>query len=129
MTYIIIFFDNSTPFPGINALLPTLGGQTGLNTAMELVRRGILEKNNVKLIGANAEAIEKGEDRLAFKEAMIKIGLDIPQSGVAHTMDEAIEIAKDESLEQITEKLNYILEKMVLKNPEQWILTHNRWKL
>ena len=59
-----------------DALLPTLGGQTGLNTAMELVRRGILEKNNVKLIGANAEAIEKGEDRLAFKEAMIKIGLD-----------------------------------------------------
>ena len=49
-----------------DALLPTLGGQTGLNTAMELVRRGILEKNNVKLIGANAEAIEKGEDRLAF---------------------------------------------------------------
>ncbi|MBV64579.1 MAG: carbamoyl phosphate synthase large subunit, partial [Rickettsiales bacterium] len=78
-----------------DALLPTLGGQTGLNTAMELVRRGILEKNNVKLIGANAEAIEKGEDRLAFKEAMIKIGLDIPQSGVAHSMDEAIKIAKE----------------------------------
>ena len=68
-------------------MLPTLGGQTGLNTAMELVRRGILEKNNVKLIGANAEAIEKGEDRLAFKEAMIKIGLDIPQSGVAHSIE------------------------------------------
>ena len=73
-----------------DALLPTLGGQTGLNTAMELVRRGILEKNNVKLIGANAEAIEKGEDRLAFKEAMIKIGLDIPQSGVAHSIEEAM---------------------------------------
>ena len=67
-----------------DALLPTLGGQTGLNTAMELVRRGILEKNNVKLIGANAEAIEKGEDRLAFKEAMIKIGLDIPPVSYTH---------------------------------------------
>ena len=78
-----------------DALLPTLGGQTGLNTAMELVRRGILEKNNVKLIGANAEAIEKGEDRLAFKEAMIKIGLDIPQSGVAHSIEEANIIAKE----------------------------------
>ena len=76
-------------------MLPTLGGQTGLNTAMELVRRGILEKNNVKLIGANAEAIEKGEDRLAFKEAMIKIGLDIPQSGVAHSIEEANVIAKE----------------------------------
>ena len=78
-----------------DALLPTLGGQTGLNTAMELVKRGILEKNNVKLIGANAEAIEKGEDRLAFKEAMIKIGLDIPQSGVAHSIEEANVIAKE----------------------------------
>ena len=78
-----------------DALLPTLGGQTGLNTAMELVRRGILEKNNVKLIGANAEAIEKGEDRLAFKEAMIKIGLDLPQSGVAHSIEEANIIAKE----------------------------------
>ncbi len=78
-----------------DALLPTLGGQTGLNTAMELVRRGSLERLGVKLIGANAEAIEKGEDRLAFKEAMIKIGLDLPQSGVAHKMDEAMDIAED----------------------------------
>ena len=78
-----------------DALLPTLGGQTGLNTAMELVRGGILEKNNVKLIGANAEAIEKGEDRLAFKKAMIKIGLDIPQSGVANSIEEANVIAKE----------------------------------
>ena len=72
-----------------DALLPTLGGQTGLNTAMDLVREGVLDKYNVKLIGANAEAIEKGEDRLAFKEAMIKIGLDLPQSGVAHSMSDA----------------------------------------
>ena len=78
-----------------DALLPTLGGQTGLNTAMDLVREGVLDKYNVKLIGANAEAIEKGEDRLAFKEAMIKIGLDLPQSGVAHTMSDALTISEE----------------------------------
>jgi len=78
-----------------DALLPTLGGQTGLNTAMDLVREGILDKYNVKLIGANAEAIEKGEDRLAFKEAMIKIGLDLPQSGVAHSIDDALAISEE----------------------------------
>jgi len=78
-----------------DALLPTLGGQTGLNTAMDLVREGVLDKYNVKLIGANAEAIEKGENRLAFKEAMIKIGLDLPQSGVAHTMSEALTISQE----------------------------------
>ena len=78
-----------------DALLPTLGGQTGLNTAMDLVREGVLDKYNVKLIGANAEAIEKGEDRLAFKEAMIKIGLDLPQSGVAHNISDALTIAEE----------------------------------
>ena len=78
-----------------DALLPTLGGQTGLNTAMDLVREGVIDKYNVKLIGANAEAIEKGEDRLAFKEAMIKIGLDLPQSGVAHTMSDALTISEE----------------------------------
>ncbi|MEX2577771.1 MAG: carbamoyl-phosphate synthase large subunit [Verrucomicrobiales bacterium] len=78
-----------------DALLPTLGGQTALNTAMELVRSGFLERSGVKLIGANAEAIEKGEDRQLFKDAMIKIGLDMPQSGVVHTMDQAREIAAE----------------------------------
>jgi len=78
-----------------DALLPTLGGQTALNTAMELFRSGYLDRAGVKMIGANADAIEKGEDRLLFKEAMIKIGLDMPQSGVAHTMDEAYEISKE----------------------------------
>ncbi|MEM9283445.1 MAG: carbamoyl-phosphate synthase large subunit [Verrucomicrobiota bacterium] len=78
-----------------DALLPTLGGQTALNTSMELVRSGFLDKVGVKLIGAKAEAIEKGEDRLLFKEAMLRIGLDMPQSGVAHTMDEAYVIADD----------------------------------
>ena len=78
-----------------DALLPTLGGQTALNTSMDLYKSGVLEKHNVRMIGANADAIDKGEDRLRFKEAMLKIGLDLPQSGVAHTMEEAREIAKD----------------------------------
>jgi carbamoyl-phosphate synthase large subunit len=78
-----------------DALLPTLGGQTALNTAMELVRSGFLEKSGVRLIGANAEAIEKGEDRLLFKEAMVKIGLDMPHSGVAHTMEEGHRIREE----------------------------------
>lgn len=76
-----------------DALLPTLGGQTALNTAMALVANGALERHNCRLIGANAEAIEKGEDRHLFKEAMIKIGLDVPVSGIAHKMEEAREIA------------------------------------
>src|SRR6476620_6034118 len=72
-----------------DALLPTLGGQTALNTAMSLFKSGVLEKHNVRMIGAKADAIEKGEDRLLFKNAMLKIGLDLPQSGVAHTIEEA----------------------------------------
>ncbi|MCG8599152.1 MAG: carbamoyl-phosphate synthase large subunit, partial [Verrucomicrobiales bacterium] len=76
-----------------DALLPTLGGQTALNTSMELFRSGYLDEAGVRMIGAKADAIEKGEDRLLFKEAMQKIGLDMPQSGVAHTLDEALEIA------------------------------------
>ena len=77
-----------------DAILPTLGGQTALNAAMELVKNGALERHNVKLIGANAEAIAKGEDRQLFKDAMIKIGLDVPRSGVAHDIDEARKIAE-----------------------------------
>ena len=71
-----------------DALLPTLGGQTALNCAMKLFESGVLEKHGVKMIGANAAAIHKGEDRQAFKEAMIKIGLDMPRSGTAHTIEE-----------------------------------------
>ena len=78
-----------------DALLPTLGGQTALNCAMSLVKNGALDRHNVRLIGANAAAIEKGEDRLLFKEAMIKIGLDVPKSGVAHSMEEARKIAAE----------------------------------
>ena len=78
-----------------DALLPTLGGQTALNVSMDLFHAGTLDKYGVKMIGANADAIDKGENRLRFKEAMIKIGLDLPISGVAHSMEEAKAIAKD----------------------------------
>ncbi len=74
-----------------DALLPTLGGQTGLNLSLELAKRGILAKYGVELIGAKQEAIEKGEDRQLFREAMLKIGLDIPQSVVVHELKEAID--------------------------------------
>ena len=73
----------------IDALLPTLGGQTALNCAMEAAERGILDAYGVKLIGASREAIAKAEDRSQFREAMLRIGLDMPVSGTAHTIDEA----------------------------------------
>ncbi|MCE0482779.1 MAG: carbamoyl-phosphate synthase large subunit [Methylacidiphilales bacterium] len=76
-----------------DALLPTLGGQTALNTAMALYESGVLARHSVQMIGANAEAIKKGEDRQLFKEAMQKIGLDMPLSGTAHTLQEARDIA------------------------------------
>ncbi|HEX7859657.1 MAG TPA: carbamoyl-phosphate synthase large subunit [Verrucomicrobiae bacterium] len=76
------------------ALLPTLGGQTALNTAMALFRRGTLEKYGVEMIGANAQAIERGEDRQIFKDLMLKIGLDVPISGVAHNIEEARAVAE-----------------------------------
>ena len=78
-----------------DALLPTLGGQTALNTSMSLFKSGVLEKHNVRMIGANAEAIDKGEDRHLFKEAMEKIGLDMPRSGIARTMEEAKKVADE----------------------------------
>ncbi len=73
-----------------DAVLPTMGGQTALNTAMALHRDGRLKKFKVELIGANAEAIDKAEDRLLFREAMTKIGLDCPKSEVVHNREEAI---------------------------------------
>jgi len=78
-----------------DALLPTLGGQTALNCAMDLFHAGTLDKHKVKMIGAKADAIEKGEDRLKFKEAMIRIGLDVPKSGSAHSMEEGRQIAEE----------------------------------
>jgi carbamoyl-phosphate synthase large subunit len=76
-----------------DALLPTLGGQTALNCSMELFKSGTLDKHGVKMIGANAEAIDKGENRQLFKDAMTKIGLDSPQSETAHTLESAREVA------------------------------------
>ena len=76
-----------------DAILPTMGGQTALNVAMELNRNGALVRHNVKLIGANAQAIAKGEDRQLFKEAMLRIGLDVPRSGIAHSIADAVRIA------------------------------------
>jgi carbamoyl-phosphate synthase large subunit len=78
-----------------DAILPTMGGQTALNAAMELNRNGALARHRVKLIGANAKAIAKGEDRQLFKEAMLRIGLDVPRSGVAHSTADAHRIAKE----------------------------------
>src|SRR3954469_3860875 len=72
-----------------DALLPTLGGQTALNTALNLAAAGILDKYGVKLIGASVEAIEKAEDRELFKAAMARIGLAVPRSGYARSLEEA----------------------------------------
>ncbi len=73
-----------------DAVLPTMGGQTALNTALALAKNGTLEKFGVELIGANAAAIEKAEDRLKFREAMDKIGLESPRSAIAHSLEEAV---------------------------------------
>ncbi len=78
-----------------DALLPTLGGQTGLNTAVETARLGVLEKYGVEMIGASLDAIEKAEDRDRFRRAMAAIGLAVPRSGIATTMAEARAIAAD----------------------------------
>ncbi len=76
----------------IDALLPTLGGQTGLNTGMACFDQGILQRHNVKMIGADREAIFRGEDRQVFKDLMIKIGLKVPQSGVVHSLEEGMKV-------------------------------------
>ncbi|WP_443089841.1 carbamoyl phosphate synthase preATP-grasp domain-containing protein, partial [Zoogloea sp.] len=75
-----------------DAVLPTMGGQTALNCALDLARNGVLEKFGVELIGAKEEAIDKAEDRLKFKDAMTKIGLGSARSGIAHSMDEAHQV-------------------------------------
>jgi carbamoyl-phosphate synthase large subunit len=77
-----------------DALLPTVGGQTALNLAVDLAAAGTLEKFNVKLIGASITAIKVAEDRQLFKDAMREIGLDVPQSGLARTLDEAVNLAR-----------------------------------
>ncbi|WP_348753970.1 carbamoyl-phosphate synthase large subunit [uncultured Aquincola sp.] len=77
-----------------DAVLPTMGGQTALNCALDLHKHGVLAKYGVEMIGANEKAIEKAEDRLKFKEAMTSIGLDSAKSGIAHSMEEALEVQR-----------------------------------
>ena len=74
-----------------DALLPTMGGQTGLNTALDLVREGVLEKYQVELIAASREAIDMAEDRELFRDAMTKIGLEVPRAVIAHSLEEALD--------------------------------------
>jgi len=78
-----------------DAILPTMGGQTALNCALDLWRNGVLHKYKVELIGATPEAIDKAEDRLKFKDAMTRIGLGSARSGIAHSMDEAWAVQKE----------------------------------
>jgi carbamoyl-phosphate synthase large subunit len=75
-----------------DALLPTMGGQTALNCALDLARHGVLEKHGVELIGASKEAIDKAEDREKFKGAMTRIGLQSPRSSIAHSLEEALQV-------------------------------------
>ncbi|MES9898608.1 MAG: carbamoyl-phosphate synthase large subunit [Sedimenticola sp.] len=75
-----------------DVLLPTMGGQTALNCALDLVREGVLEKHGVEMVGASREAIDKAEDRDLFRKAMLKIGLDMPRAAVAHSLEEAFQV-------------------------------------
>jgi carbamoyl-phosphate synthase large subunit len=77
-----------------DAILPTMGGQTALNTALSLDKHGVLKKHGVILIGANREAIDKAEDRQLFDETMQAIGIETPNSGIAHSMEDAMEVQK-----------------------------------
>lgn len=76
-----------------DALLPNLGGQSGLNLCAELAKEGILDKYNVKVIGVQVDAIERGEDRIEFKKSMNAIGIEMARSEVAYSVDEALAIA------------------------------------
>src|SRR5262247_1339354 len=78
-----------------DAVLPTVGGQTALNLAVALAERGVLDKFNVKLIGAQIDAIKVAEDRLLFRNAMREIGVEVPRSGVAKSLEEAMAIVED----------------------------------
>ncbi|HOF19049.1 MAG TPA: carbamoyl-phosphate synthase large subunit, partial [Phycisphaerae bacterium] len=93
----IIELESKGPHP-IDALLPTLGGQTGLNTAVKVHDMGVLAKFGVEMIGATREVIHRAEDRTEFKNICLSIGLDVPRSGVAHTMEEARAIAREVGL-------------------------------
>jgi len=78
-----------------DALLPNLGGQTGLNLSSELAKHGVLEKYNVKVIGVNVDAIERGEDRMAFKETMNRLGIDMPKSRIVNNVEDAERVAEE----------------------------------
>jgi carbamoyl-phosphate synthase large subunit len=84
-----------------DAVLPTMGGQTALNVALALFNDGTLAKYGVEMIGADAEAIDKAEDRIKFRDAMTKIGLESARSGIAHSMDEALEVLERTGLPAI----------------------------
>ena len=79
-----------------DAILPNLGGQTGLNLSMELAKKGILDKYGVKVIGVNLDAIERGEDREVFKETMQRLGIETPRSGIVHDVEAAVKLVRDE---------------------------------
>ena len=78
-----------------DALLPNLGGQTGLNLSSQLAKSGVLEKYGVKVIGVNIDAIERGEDRIVFKETMKKLGIDMPRSTAVNTVEDAEKVADE----------------------------------
>ncbi|NNE48667.1 MAG: carbamoyl phosphate synthase large subunit, partial [Altererythrobacter sp.] len=84
-----------------DAVLPTMGGQTALNCALSLNKMGVLEKYGVQMIGADAEAIDKAEDRLKFRDAMDKIGLESARSGIAHSLDDALAVLERTKLPAI----------------------------
>ncbi len=90
----ILELESKGPTP-VDAVLPTLGGQTGLNTAMACFDKGIFTKYGVEMIGANRQAIFRGEDRQVFKDLMIQIGLKVPRSGVVHTLEEGKKVLAD----------------------------------
>ena len=78
-----------------DALLPTIGGQTGLNVSVALAESGELDRLGVALIGATLETIHRAEDRSGFKETMTKAGLDVPRAGIAHTLEEALQLGDE----------------------------------
>ena len=101
-----------------DALLPTVGGQTALNLAVELAKAGTLEKYHVELIGASIEAIRVAEDRLQFRDAMREIGIEVPASGLARTIDEALsivdEVASLELMKFLMPAMSDVFQKNVL---------------
>ena len=84
-----------------DALLPTMGGQTALNTALSLAKMGVLDAHGVEMIGAKRDAINKAEDRELFQQAMSRIGLESPRGRIAHTLEEALEVLEETGLPSI----------------------------